>query len=116
MLTSDSFLIPATDENKENLLALLAKVEPRGSTNFEEVGDPAVGAGGYKPRFMRFDRKLHSGVVGTDQCCWIPWYVSRRARRSVPSTEGGRSRAPLHVSKPPILIRSVCRYETRRSW
>ena len=37
VLTSDSVLIPATEDNKELLLTLFADVLPRGSTNFEEV-------------------------------------------------------------------------------
>ena len=37
MLTSESLLVPASDANKEMLLELFARVEPGGSTNFEEV-------------------------------------------------------------------------------
>ena len=39
MLTEESILIRATDENKEMLLNLFAEVLPRGSTNFEEVSN-----------------------------------------------------------------------------
>ena len=41
MLTSDSLLVAASDENKEMLLDLFAGVGPSGSTNFEEVSSPA---------------------------------------------------------------------------
>ena len=42
VLTEESILIPATDENKEMLLNLFAEVLPRGSTNFEEVSNPTL--------------------------------------------------------------------------
>eukprot|EP00903_Cladosiphon_okamuranus_P018586 g17109.t1 len=37
VLTSESLLVPATDENKAMLLELFAEVRPEGSTNFEEA-------------------------------------------------------------------------------
>jgi len=37
VLTSESLLVAATDENKEMLLNLFAEIGPSGSTNFEEV-------------------------------------------------------------------------------
>ncbi|CAN0156789.1 unnamed protein product, partial [Ectocarpus fasciculatus] len=37
VLTSDSLLIAASDENKEMLLDLFDEVGPDGSTNFEEA-------------------------------------------------------------------------------
>eukprot|EP00752_Nemacystus_decipiens_P003123 g2892.t1 len=37
VLTSESVLIPASDDNKEMLLTLFGEVVPRGSTNFEEA-------------------------------------------------------------------------------
>lgn len=46
VLTSGSVLVTASNAHKEMLLDLLNEIEPRGSTNFEEVSNPATRAGG----------------------------------------------------------------------
>lgn len=66
VLTEESILVSATEENKEMLLGLFAEVIPRGSTNFEDVSNPVnSGAGGTSHACMR----CFHWPRGRNRCC-----------------------------------------------